>query len=1105
MFVSRERLPRSSVLNLQMADEFLRSRLYEYGANSNLVLEADRESRKRSEDGKGEVESLRGFISQIHMGERVKSTRSNEFDIEKSNKRLKVGQESIEVAKSHKKISYRKKQTVLSVIDEVDVIGYQPKTRETKSAYDDLLIEVQKIVGDQPQEILKGAANEILEVLKDDTLSESKKLSEITKVTSKTFSPTDFHRIIQAALRISDYNSSSGISAANQDETPVDEEMAVVFEEDEDIEDLEDDNDEELEGDETIDVDLDPRRQLKGKQEKNTASLDSNENIQVHDIDAYWLQRQLSKYYSDANISSKIAEESLQLLGIADERLCENKLVTLLDFDKFELIKILVKNRKKLYYCIRLKQAQTDKERSSIEEEMIQDTSGFGKLLLKELNTKESVANWTQSRLGDLAIKAQLEVNALTSVTMVDTSNAENNLNDSTILLSDTINYDDLTFQDEGYLMSNQKCELPEKSWRAQKKGYEEVHIPALKAVLVQNEHLKNVASLSEWMQPAFEGMKYFNRVQSKIADFALNGEGNLLLCAPTGSGKTNVALLCMLGLISKYRSEKGVIRLSDFKIVYVAPMKALVQECVQNFSKRLNFLGVQVKELSGDQTLSQLEISGTQIIITTPEKWDIITRKAGDRSYTQLVRLVIIDEVHLLHDDRGPVLEALIARILRNCEHSKAKVRLVGLSATLPNYKDVAAFMKVDPLQGLFHFDSSYRPVPLQQQFIGLTEKKALKKLQIMNEICYEKSLLHAGKNQILIFTHSRADTVKTARALMEMAIANDTLNRFIHEQSASSEILKLESSNAKNPDLQELIKAGFAIHHAGLVRADRTLVEDLFADKHIQVLVSTATLAWGVNLPCHTVIIKGTQIYSPEKGKWVELSPLDILQMMGRAGRYGLDSEGEGIILTNHSELQYYLSLMNQQLPIESHMIKKMPDLLNAEIVLGTIQTIKDAASWLGYSYLFVRMLQNPSLYGIDEKDTKNDVLLWHRRLQLVHAAATLLERRNLIRYDRRSGYLQSTYIGRIASYYYVNHDTIATYIDTLRPSMNEIELLRLFSLSGEFRNIFIRDEERLELAKIVSRVPIPIKENLDEPSSKVNVLLQAYISRLKLEVIH
>lgn len=98
-------------------------------------------------------------------------------------------------------------------------------------------------------------------------------------------------------------------------------------------------------------------------------------------------------------------------------------------------------------------------------------------------------------------------------------------------------------------------------------------------------------------------------------------------------------------------------------------------------------------------------------------------------------------------------------------------------------------------------------------------------------------------------------------------------------------------------------------------MTREDRALVEDLFNEGHLQIIVSTSTLAWGVNLPAHTVIIKGTQIYNPELGTWIELSPQDLMQMMGRAGRLGYDSSGEGIIITSHNELQFYLSLLNQQ----------------------------------------------------------------------------------------------------------------------------------------------------------------------------------------------
>jgi len=82
------------------------------------------------------------------------------------------------------------------------------------------------------------------------------------------------------------------------------------------------------------------------------------------------------------------------------------------------------------------------------------------------------------------------------------------------------------------------------------------------------------------------------------------------------------------------------------------------------------------------------------------------------------------------------------------------------------------------------------------------------------------------------------------------------------------------------------------------------------------------------GVSTFLHTscVIIKGTQIYSPEKGKWVELSPLDMMQMLGRAGRPPFDKQGEGIVITSHTELQYYPSLMIQQFPIESQMISRL-----------------------------------------------------------------------------------------------------------------------------------------------------------------------------------
>jgi len=81
----------------------------------------------------------------------------------------------------------------------------------------------------------------------------------------------------------------------------------------------------------------------------------------------------------------------------------------------------------------------------------------------------------------------------------------------------------------------------------------------------------------------------------------------------------------------------------------------------------------------------------------------------------------------------------------------TKNYVRFVALSATLPNYEDIAEFLNVES-KGLFHFDNSYRPVPLEQEYIGITEKKAIKRFQIMNDLIYEKVIEHAGKNQVRI-----------------------------------------------------------------------------------------------------------------------------------------------------------------------------------------------------------------------------------------------------------------------------------------------------------------------------------------------------------------
>ncbi|XP_071827411.1 U5 small nuclear ribonucleoprotein 200 kDa helicase-like isoform X1 [Apostichopus japonicus] len=1072
-----------------MAGATARSLQYEYKANSNLVLQADRSliERRGRDEATGEVMSLSGRTTGSRMGDKAKRNKPP-MQEERKIKRQKRDDAKYDMNKF-------KGQTLLSEgIDDMVGIYYRPKTPETRTTYEALLSFIQAALGDQPRDILCGAADEVLATLKNDNSRSKEKEKELELLLGK-LAEERFALLVNLGKKITDYG---GDKDKNPIEDEIDETIGVnvQFEEsdaEDDPEDYGEVKDEESESEEEGE---EPARDnaLTTSLAGGEALLGAQKDLHPRDIDAYWLQRQLGTFYDDPNVSQAKAGEVLDILkDAADDGQVENQLVMLLGTNRFDFIKLLRKERQMILHCTLLAKAQNSAERARLEEKMKAEPELTAILEALTETEKEDLIQEERARK---AAARQTRVDA--DLEAMETDEADNNLAPQKLL-----DMDDLTFAQGSHLMANQKCQLPDGSFRKQRKGYEEVHVPALKPKpFEEDETLVYIDKLPKYAQPAFEGFKSLNRIQSRLYKAALETDENLLLCAPTGAGKTNVALLTILREIGKNINTDGTINTEAFKIIYIAPMKSLVQEMVGNFRKRLSSYGITVSELTGDTQLTKEQITATQIIVCTPEKWDIITRKGGEKTYTQLVRLIIIDEIHLLHDDRGPVLECLIARTIRNIETSQEDVRLVGLSATLPNYQDVATFLRVKPENGLFFFDNSFRPVPLEQQYIGITEKKAIKRFQLMNEIVYEKVMDHAGKNQVLVFVHSRKETGKTARAIRDMCLEQDSLGQFLKEGSASTEILRTEADQAENLELKDLLSYGFAIHHAGMSKIDRTLVEDLFADRHIQVLVSTATLAWGVNLPAHTVIIKGTQIYSPEKGRWVELGPLDILQMLGRAGRPQYDTKGEGILITGHSELQYYLSLQNQQLPVESQLVSKMVDNLNAEVVLGNIQNMKDAINWLGYTYLYIRMMRNPTLYGIPVDAKDKDPYLEQFRIDLIHTAAMVLDKNNLIKYDKKSGNFQMTELGRIASHYYCTNDSMSTYNSLLKPTLSEIDLFRVFSLSSEFRNMVVREEEKMELNMLLDRVPIPIKESIEEPSAKVNTLLQAFISHLKLE---
>ncbi len=151
--------------------------------------------------------------------------------------------------------------------------------------------------------------------------------------------------------------------------------------------------------------------------------------------------------------------------------------------------------------------------------------------------------------------------------------------------------------------------------------------------------------NLPAYAQGAFEGFKTLNRIQSKLAKVCLHSDENVLLCAPTGAGKTNVAMLTILREIGKHIEEDGTIRADEFKVIYIAPMKSLVQEMVGNFTKRLAAYGLNVGELTGDSQMSKEQIANTQVNL---KKVDVFGHKKV------LVPLMIMLDYEKYYKARG-------------------------------------------------------------------------------------------------------------------------------------------------------------------------------------------------------------------------------------------------------------------------------------------------------------------------------------------------------------------------------------------------------------------------------------------------------------------
>ncbi|TYI86433.1 hypothetical protein E1A91_D04G064700v1 [Gossypium mustelinum] len=491
---------------------------------------------------------------------------------------------------------------------------------------------------------------------------------------------------------------------------------------------------------------------------------------------------------------------------------------------------------------------------------------------------------------------------------------------------------------------------------------------------------LKSVFDLPEPFRSIFN-FRYFNSLQSECFPVCFLSDVNMVISAPTGSGKTVLFELCILRLLSRFISGDGrfVHIKGTLKTIYIAPSKALVQEKLRDWTQKFGSLGISCLELTGDNdSYSTRNIQEADIILTTPEKFDAVTRyriKDGGLSFFSDISLLLIDEVHLLNDLRGATLEAIVSRIkmlARNPEMKSsalASVRFLAVSATIPNTEDLAEWLEV-PVQGIKRFGEEMRPVKLTTKVFvnaflaGYASAK--------NDFLFEKAkhiynywskliadilMQYSRGKSALVFCSTRSGAQEAAQRLSQIVMTFGYSNPFI-KSSEQQERLREASLSCSDKQMQSYILYGVGYHNGGLSLKDRNLIEGLFLNGDVQVLCTTNTLAHGINLPAHTVVIKSTQHFNKEKGLYMEYDRSMILQMCGRAGRPPFEDTGMVIIMTRRETVHLYENLLNGCEMVESQLLSCLTEHLTAEIVQLTISDITKAIEWMKCSYLYVRM---------------------------------------------------------------------------------------------------------------------------------------------------
>uniref|UniRef100_A0A3Q1EPI6 DNA polymerase theta n=1 Tax=Acanthochromis polyacanthus TaxID=80966 RepID=A0A3Q1EPI6_9TELE len=423
---------------------------------------------------------------------------------------------------------------------------------------------------------------------------------------------------------------------------------------------------------------------------------------------------------------------------------------------------------------------------------------------------------------------------------------------------------------------------------------------------------------------------------------------GNLVYSAPTSAGKTLVSELLMLKRVLETKR----------KALFILPFVSVAKEKMHYLQSVFEEAGVRVEGYMGSRSAAG-GFTALDVAVCTIEKANSLINRLIEEDSMDLLGMVVVDELHMVGDSgRGYLLELLLTKIRYIAQRQNTTgsvslsdgVQIVGMSATLPNLSLLASWLAAELYQ------TDYRPVPLQEHLkVGCNIYD--KSLAVVRQftpalhvkadddhivsLCYET--VREGRS-VLLFCPSKnwceklADTI--AREFYNLRHTGETEPQPVRldQEGLVDVTAQLRRTPAGlDPILQRTVPWGVAFHHAGLTFDERDVLEGAFRQGTVRVLTATSTLSSGVNLPARRVIIR-TPTFNGHL-----LDPLTYKQMAGRAGRKGVDTTGESVLVCKQAERQKGVSLLKGALqPISSCLMRREGEGVTTSMLRAILEII-------------------------------------------------------------------------------------------------------------------------------------------------------------------